>query len=160
MSNPLTHFDDHGASRMVDVGDKPITPRLARASARVRMAEATLALVQSGTGKKGNVLEVARLAGIMAAKKTDELIPLCHSLPLDAVEIAYSFPDSQTVEIVATARVTARTGVEMESLVAASIAALTIYDMCKGVDRAMVIEQVRLEEKSGGRSGHFVRDPA
>lgn len=157
MSNPLTHFDDQGAARMVDVGDKPVTPRMARASARVRMAEATLKLVQSGTGKKGNVLEVARLAGIMAAKRTDELIPLCHSLPLDAVEIAFAFPDSQTVAISATARVTAKTGVEMEAMIAASIAALTIYDMCKGVDRAMVVEQVCLEEKSGGRSGHFVR---
>jgi cyclic pyranopterin phosphate synthase len=157
MSNPLTHFDDQGASRMVDVGDKPVTPRMARASARVRMAEATLQLVQAGTGKKGNVLEVARLAGIMAAKRTDELIPLCHSLPLDAVEIAFSFPDSQSVEISATARVTAKTGVEMEAMIAASVAALTIYDMCKGVDRGIVIELVRLEEKSGGRSGHFVR---
>jgi cyclic pyranopterin phosphate synthase len=157
MSNPLTHFDDQGASRMVDVGDKPVTPRLARATARVRMAEATLQLVQAGTGKKGNVLEVARLAGIMAAKRTAELIPLCHSLPLDAVEIAFSFLDSQSVEISATARVTAKTGVEMEAMIAASVAALTIYDMCKGVDRGIVIEQVRLEEKSGGRSGHFVR---
>jgi cyclic pyranopterin phosphate synthase len=157
MSSELTHFDDQGASRMVDVGDKPVTPRVARASARVRMAEATLKLVQSGTGKKGNVLEVARLAGIMAAKRTDELIPLCHSLPLDAVEIAFDFPDAQTVAISAIARVTAKTGVEMEAMIAASIAALTIYDMCKGVDRGMVIEQVRLEEKSGGRSGHFVR---
>jgi cyclic pyranopterin phosphate synthase len=160
MANELTHFDAQGASRMVDVGDKPITARLAKASARVRMAETTLQLVQSGTGKKGNVLEVARLAGIMAAKRTDELIPLCHSLPLDAVEIAFEFPDQQTIAITATARVTARTGVEMEALVAASIAALTIYDMCKGVDREMQIEQVRLEEKSGGRSGHFIRSQA
>jgi cyclic pyranopterin phosphate synthase len=157
MSDQLTHFDEHGASRMVDVGDKPATPRLARATARVRMAEATLQLVQSGTAKKGNVLEVARLAGIMAAKRTDELIPLCHSLPLDAVEIQFSYPDNQSIAISATARVTARTGVEMEAMIAASIAALTIYDMCKGVDRGLVIEQVRLEEKSGGRSGHFVR---
>jgi cyclic pyranopterin monophosphate synthase len=160
MADQLTHFDDQGASRMVDVGDKPVTARMARASARVRMAEATLQLVQSGTAKKGNVLEVARLAGIMAAKRTDELIPLCHSLPLDAVEIAFDFPDSQTVAISATVRVTARTGVEMEAMVAASIAAITIYDMCKGVDRAMQIEQVRLEEKSGGRSGHFLRSEA
>ena len=157
MSHPLTHFDDQGASRMVDVGDKPVSPRMARASARVRMAEATLNLVQYGTARKGNVLEVARLAGIMAAKRTDELIPLCHSLPLDAVEIGFSFPDAQSVEISATAKVTAKTGVEMEAMIAASVAALTIYDMCKGVDRGMVIEQVRLEEKSGGRSGHFVR---
>lgn len=157
MPDSLTHFDDQGASRMVDVGDKPITPRLARASARVRMAETTLQLVKAGTAKKGNVLEVARLAGIMAAKRTDELIPLCHSLPLDAVEIAFDFPDSQTVSISAVAKVTARTGVEMEAMIAASVAALTIYDMCKGADRAMEIGQVRLEEKAGGRSGHFVR---
>lgn len=160
MANELTHFDEQGASRMVDVGDKPVSARLARASARVRMAEATLQLVQSGNAKKGNVLEVARLAGIMAAKRTDELIPLCHSLPLDAVEIAFDFPDQQTIAITATARVTARTGVEMEALVAVSVAALTIYDMCKGVDREMQIEQVQLEEKSGGRSGHFLRSPA
>jgi cyclic pyranopterin phosphate synthase len=157
MSDQLTHFDEHGASRMVDVGDKPVTQRMARASALVRMAEATLQVVQSGMAKKGNVLEVARLAGIMAAKRTDELIPLCHSLPLDAVEIQFSYPNNQCIEISATARVTARTGVEMEAMIAASVAALTIYDMCKGVDRGMVIEQVRLEEKSGGRSGHFVR---
>jgi cyclic pyranopterin phosphate synthase len=160
MADHLTHFDEHGASRMVDVGDKLVTARMARASARVRMAEATLQLIQAGTAKKGNVLEVARLAGIMAAKRTDELIPLCHSLPLDAVEIAFDFPDAQTVAISATVRVTARTGVEMEALVAASIAAVTIYDMCKGVDRAMQIEQVQLEEKSGGRSGHFLRSEA
>jgi cyclic pyranopterin phosphate synthase len=157
MPDSLTHFDDQGASRMVDVGDKPITPRMARASARVWMAETTLQLVKAGTAKKGNVLEVARLAGIMAAKRTDELIPLCHSLPLDAVEIAFDFPDSQTVSISAVAKVTAKTGVEMEAMIAATVAALTIYDMCKGVDRAMKIEQVRLEEKSGGRSGHFLR---
>jgi cyclic pyranopterin phosphate synthase len=157
MSNPLTHFDDQGASRMVDVGNKPVTARMARASARIRMAVSTLQLVQSGTAKKGNVLEVARLAGIMAAKRTDELIPLCHSLPLDAVEIQFNYPDSQSIDISAIARVTAKTGVEMEAMIAASVAALTIYDMCKGVDREIVIEQVRLEEKSGGRSGHFVR---
>ena len=160
MADQLTHFDDQGASRMVDVGDKPVTARMARASARVRMAEATLQLVQSGPAKKGNVLEVARLAGIMAAKRTDELIPLCHSLPLDAVEIAFDFPDGQTVAVSATVRVTARTGVEMEAMIAASVAAITIYDMCKGVDRAMQIEHVRLEEKSGGRSGHFLRNEA
>ena len=160
MADRLTHFDEQGASRMVDVGDKPVTARMARASARVRMAEATLQLIQSGTAKKGNVLEVARLAGIMAAKRTDELVPLCHSLPLDAVEIAFDFPDGQTVAVSATVRVTARTGVEMEAMIAASIAAITIYDMCKGVDRALQIEQVRLEEKSGGRSGHFLRGEA
>jgi cyclic pyranopterin monophosphate synthase len=153
----LTHFDEHGASRMVDVGQKPITNRVARASGSVRMAPATLALVRNRGLAKGDVLEVARLAGIMAAKRTSELIPLCHALPLDAVTIEFSFPNETTIGIVAEARVQARTGVEMEALVAVNIAALTIYDMCKGVDRAMVIEHVRLEEKSGGRSGRYVR---
>jgi cyclic pyranopterin phosphate synthase len=165
----LTHFDEHGASRMVDVGQKPVTTRVARASGRVRMAPATLALVRDRGLAKGDVLEVARLAGIMAAKRTDELIPLCHSLTLDAVTIDFTFPDdvasdsadpdSAAIAITAEARVQARTGVEMEALVAVNIAALTIYDMCKAVDRGMVIEHVRLEEKSGGRSGHYVRCP-
>ncbi len=151
------HFDAQGASRMVDVGAKPTTERMARASARVTMAAETLALVRGGKASKGDVLDVARLAGIMAAKRTSELIPLCHPLPLDAVEVAFSFPSDTSIAIEATARVTARTGVEMEALVAVSVAALTIYDMCKGVDRAMSIDAVQLEEKSGGRSGHFQR---
>lgn len=156
--NDLTHFDESGASRMVDVGEKPVTQREARASAQVRMLPATLELVKNRKlSKKGDVLEVARLAGIMAAKKTPELIPLCHVLPLDAVSIDFAFPDADRVAISATVRVTGKTGVEMEALVAASTAALTIYDMCKSVDRAMTIEQVRLEEKSGGKSGHFTR---
>ncbi len=155
--NQLTHFDEHGASRMVDVGAKPVTARYARASASVRMAETTLALIRQRALSKGDVLEVARLAGIMAAKRTDELIPLCHSLPLDSVQVDFEFPDQQTVKITSTAAVQSRTGVEMEALVAASVAALTIYDMCKAVDRQMVIEQVQVIEKSGGRSGHFVR---
>lgn len=158
MSQELTHFDPQGASRMVNVGDKPITARMARASGLVRMNVATLTLIRSGGAAKGNVLEVARLAGIMAAKRTDELIPLCHSLPLDAVEIGFEFPDDQTVAISATARVTSRTGVEMEALTAVSIAALTIYDMCKAVDRGIVLEKIQLEEKSGGKSGQFLRD--
>jgi cyclic pyranopterin phosphate synthase len=154
----LTHFDDAGASRMVDVGDKPVTLRIARASGRVRMTAGTLALVRDRKLSKGDVLEVARLAGIMAAKRTAELVPLCHTLPLDSVEIAFDFASQDCVTIEAIVRATARTGVEMEALTAVSIAALTIYDMCKAVDRGMVIEQVRLEEKSGGRSGHFVRE--
>jgi cyclic pyranopterin monophosphate synthase len=157
MSGELTHFDSQGAARMVDVGDKPTTSRLARASALVAMQPETLSLIRSGESKKGNVLEVARLAGIMAAKRTDELIPLCHSLPLESVEIAFDDVDACRLKITATVRVTARTGVEMEALTAASVAALTIYDMCKAIDRAMVIEQIALEEKAGGRSGHFVR---
>ena len=143
---------------MVDVGPKEVTARTARASGRVRMQPETVCLIHDRKLAKGDVLEVARLAGIMAAKRTAELIPLCHPLPLDAVELSFDFPDATSVAIKAVARVTARTGVEMEALVAVGTAALTIYDMCKSVDRAMVIEEIRLEEKSGGRSGHFVRD--
>ena len=153
----LSHFDREGASHMVDVGAKDVTVRTARASGRVRMEAATLRLIRDRKIVKGDVLEVARLAGIMSAKRTAELIPLCHPLPLDAVSLSFQFPDDTTVAIDANVRVTARTGVEMEALIAAAIAGLTIYDMCKSVDRAMVIEQVRLEEKAGGRSGHFVR---
>ncbi len=142
---------------MVDVGGKDITVRMARASGRVRLRAETAAMVRRRELAKGDVLEVARLAGVMAAKRTAELIPLCHSVPLDSVEVSFDFPDPTVVAIQAEARATARTGVEMEALVAVSTAALTIYDMCKSVDRAMVIEQVRLEEKSGGRSGHFAR---
>ena len=143
---------------MVDVGPKEVTARTARASGRVRMQPETVRLIRDRKLAKGDVLEVARLAGIMAAKRTAELIPLCHPLPLDAVELSFDFPDATSVAVEAVARVTARTGVEMEALVAVGTAALTIYDMCKSVDRAMVIEEIRLEEKSGGRSGHFVRD--
>ncbi|NQU23949.1 MAG: cyclic pyranopterin monophosphate synthase MoaC [Candidatus Nealsonbacteria bacterium] len=153
----LSHFDAQGAARMVDVGAKEVTARVARASGRVRMQPETVRLIRDRKLAKGDVFEVARLAGIMAAKRTSELIPLCHPLPLEAVELSFDFPDATSVAIEAVARVTARTGVEMEALVAASTAALTIYDMCKSVDRAMVIEEIRLEEKSGGRSGHFVR---
>ncbi len=158
--NELTHFDESGASRMVDVGEKAITRREARASSRVQMQRATRELITNRQVSKGNVLEVARLAGIMAAKRTAELIPLCHVLPLDAVAIDFEFPNETTIEIRTKVTVTARTGVEMEALVAASIAALTIYDMCKAADRAMTIEHVRLDEKSGGKSGHFRRENA
>jgi cyclic pyranopterin phosphate synthase len=141
----------------VDVGDKPVTRRTARASGIVRMLPATRTLIMDRRMAKGDVLEVARLAGIMAAKKTDELIPLCHSLPLDAVRIDFAEVDSDGLRLEATVEVTGKTGVEMEALTAVSVAALTIYDMCKSVDRAMRIEQIQLEEKSGGRSGRFVR---
>ena len=153
----LSHFDEDGASRMVDVSAKPVTERMARASALVRMEPTTLERIRNRELEKGEVLEVARLAGIMAAKKTGELIPLCHPLGLDAVEIGFSFPDNKTIAINSSVKVTARTGVEMEALTAASVVALTIYDMCKAVDRGMTIGQIQLEEKSGGRSGHFVR---
>lgn len=160
MSSPLTHFDESGASRMVDVGAKAETERVARASAVVRMKPATLALIRDKQVAKGDVLEVARLAGIMAAKKTADLIPLCHPLPLTSVKVGFSFPADDAVRVEAVAKVFARTGVEMEALTAVTVAALTVYDMCKAADRAMVIESVRLEEKDGGASGHFARDPA
>lgn len=157
MNGKLTHFDDEGASRMVDVGAKPITERLARAGARVRMQPATLQRIRERGFAKGDVLEVARLAGIMAAKKTADWIPLCHPLALDSVTIHFTFPDATSVEIEAVVRVQARTGVEMEALTAVSAAALTIYDMCKAIDRGMQIEATRLLEKRGGKSGHFQR---
>lgn len=153
----FTHFDAQGASRMVDVGDKPVSARFARASGQVSMAAPTLRIIRDRRVAKGDVLEVARLAGIMAAKQTANLIPLCHQLPLESVQVAFTFPDEQTVAIEASVRVTARTGVEMEALVAVSVAALTIYDMCKAVDRGMTIGPIQLEEKQGGRSGHYLR---
>lgn len=153
----LTHFDDKGASRMVDTSDKPESQRTARASGRVRMAPSTLALIRDRHLAKGDVLEVARLAGIMAAKKTGDLIPLCHPLPITSASVDFAFEGDDCLRIEATVRIFARTGVEMEALSAVSIAALTVYDMCKAVDKAMTIEQIRLEEKTGGRSGTFVR---
>ena len=143
---------------MVDVGAKPETERMARASAQVRMQPATLALIRDKKLAKGDVLEVARLAGIMGAKKTSELIPLCHPLPLTSVTINFTFPTEDSVRIEVIAKVFGRTGVEMEALTAVSVAALTVYDMCKAADRAMTIVSVRLEEKSGGKNGHFTRD--
>jgi cyclic pyranopterin phosphate synthase len=156
----LSHFDDHGASRMVDVSGKAVTRRTARASGLVRMEPATLALIRDRRLAKGDVFEVARLAGILAAKRTGDLIPLCHPLGLDAVELAFTTVDPGTLRIEATVTVEARTGVEMEALTAVSVAALTVYDMCKAVDRRIVIDQVRLDEKTGGRSGRFRRDDA
>jgi len=157
MSKELSHFDKDGASRMVNVGDKDVTERCAQASGRVRMAAETLRLIREGGAAKGDVLEVARLAGIMAAKRTADLIPLCHPLALDAVTLDFEFPTENLLTITSRVRVTAKTGVEMEALVSVSVAALTVYDMCKAVDRGMVIESVQLDEKSGGRSGHYVR---
>jgi len=154
----FSHFDESGASRMVDVSDKPVTWRVARAEALVVMAPATLDLIQQSKLAKGDVLEVARLAGIMASKKTSDLIPLCHVLPLDTAEIGFEVVGGDRIRVEATMGAHARTGVEMEALTAASVAALTIYDMCKAVDRGMEIAHVRLLEKSGGRSDHFVRE--
>jgi cyclic pyranopterin phosphate synthase len=153
----LTHFDEHGASRMVDTSAKPETVREARASGQVRMAPTTLALIRDRGLAKGDVLEVARLAGIMAAKRTGDLIPLCHPLPITSASVDFTFEGDSVLCIEATVRVFGRTGVEMEALTVVSIAALTVYDMCKSVDRGMTIERVRLEAKSGGRSGTFQR---
>src|SRR4051795_4409913 len=153
----LTHFDERGASRMVDTSAKPETLREARASGLVRMAPATLALIRDRGLAKGDVLEVARLAGIMAAKRTGDLIPLCHPLPLTGVTLEFAFEGDSLLRIEATARVVGRTGVEMEALTAVSVAALTVYDMCKAVDKDMVIDPVRLVPKTGGRGGDYHR---
>ena len=155
----LTHFDARGNAAMVDVTAKAVTDRSATARARIVMQPETLALILRGDAKKGDVLGVARLAGIMAAKRTADLIPLCHPLPISAVSVDLT-PDTKAnaVEIVATVRTTGRTGVEMEALTAASVAALTVYDMCKAVDRGMRIEAVRVTHKAGGKSGDFVQD--
>ena len=153
----LTHFDEDGNSHMVDVSGKPVTERIARAEGFVLMQPETLRIIQQQQIAKGDVLEVARLAGIMAAKRTDELIPLCHSLGLDSASIGFSFPSYRQVRIESRVSVCGRTGVEMEALTAVSVAALTIYDMCKAVDRAMEITDIRLLEKTGGRSGHHKR---
>lgn len=152
----LTHLNDQGEARMVDVTAKDVTEREARAEARIRMAGDTLAMIVDGQHPKGDVLAVARIAGIMAAKKTHELIPLCHSLNLSSVKVELTpGSDGASVHILTSCKLAARTGVEMEALTAASVAALTLYDMCKAVDRGMVIEGVRLLEKRGGRSGHW-----
>jgi cyclic pyranopterin monophosphate synthase len=152
----LTHFDAGGRAIMVDVSGKAVTEREATARARVTMRAETLAIISGGTAKKGDVLGVARLAGIMAAKRTADLIPLCHPLPLSAVTVDLTADASgPAVEIVATVRTVGRTGVEMEALTAASVAALTVYDMCKAVDRGMVVEGLRVVAKSGGASGDF-----
>ncbi len=155
----LTHFDASGQAAMVDVTDKEITSRTATARARIVMQPETLALIRHGDAKKGDVLGVARLAGIMAAKRTADLIPLCHPLPISAVTMELTAdPIANAVEIEATVRTTGRTGVEMEALTAASVAALTVYDMCKAVDRGMRIEAVRVVRKSGGKSGDFSQE--
>lgn len=151
----LTHFDEHGASRMVDVGAKDVTHRMARAETFVVMQPATLQLIVDRRMAKGDVFEVARLAGIMATKRTADLIPLCHPLGIDAVDLDLRPVNPTTIRIEATVRVHGRTGVEMEALTAVTVCALTIYDMCKAVDRAMTLGPARLLEKSGGKSGHF-----
>ncbi len=156
MSNTLSHLDADGAAHMVDVGAKPDTERVAVAAGEVTMRAETLRLIRDGALKKGDVLAVARIAGIMAAKRTSELIPLCHPIPLTQVEVELTLDDAASaVRIRATARTIGKTGVEMEALTAVSIAALTIYDMAKAADREMHIQNVRLLEKRGGKSGEF-----
>lgn len=154
----FTHFSADGASRMVDVGGKAVTRRSARAEGIVLMEPETLRLVRQRAFSKGDVLEVARLAGIMATKRTADLIPLCHVLPLEKADVQYSFPSEKLLRVEVCVSTEAKTGVEMEALTAVSICCLTIYDMCKSVDRGMEIHSIRLMEKSGGRSGHFVRN--
>jgi len=148
----ITHLDESGAARMVDVGDKSPSRRVARASGRVRMLPATLALLRAGPGPKGDVLQVARVAGIQGAKETSRLIPLCHPLPIEKVSVDFSFEGEDLLLISVEAAVTARTGVEMEALTAVAVAALTVYDMLKAVDRGVRIEEIRLEEKTGGKT--------
>lgn len=157
MTEKLTHFDERGAARMVDVGTKAETHRVATAAGTIRMRPETLALVKSGTSKKGDVLGVARIAAIQAAKRTSELIPLCHPVALTSVQVDFSIDTAgSAIECRATVECTARTGVEMEALTAVLVGLLTIYDMCKAVDRGMTMEGIRLLEKSGGKSGRYV----
>ncbi|MFQ5672674.1 MAG: cyclic pyranopterin monophosphate synthase MoaC [Nitrospinales bacterium] len=160
MDNPLTHFNEQGRARMVDVSEKDVTRRIATAQGKVLMQPETLQLIRSGKIEKGDVLAVAQVAGVMAAKKTFEIIPMCHPLPLANVDINFSENPEETdgrcsIGITATVKVTGRTGVEMEALTAVSVAALTIYDMCKAVDRGMVFRDIELTHKSGGKSGTF-----
>jgi cyclic pyranopterin phosphate synthase len=157
--NKLTHLDATGNAHMVDVSDKHVTSRSATAKARVLMLPETLALILGGTAKKGDVLATARIAGIMAAKKTHELIPLCHPLLITKVSVDFLADEkTSSIEVAATVRVEGKTGVEMEALTACSVAALTLYDMCKAVDRGMKITDLRLTEKSGGKSGTFTAE--
>jgi len=155
----LTHLDDKGQARMVDVSAKDVTTRQARACGRIVMTAETLSMITQGRAKKGDVLAAARIAGIMAAKKTHELIPLCHPLLISGVTIEFTpDPKANAIAVEATVKVEGKTGVEMEALTAVSVACLTIYDMCKSADRAMRIGDIRLVEKSGGKSGHYSAD--
>jgi len=155
----LTHLDEHGSAHMVDVGDKPVTHRVATAEAVVRMKPETLAMIVEGSAPKGDVFAVARIAGIQAAKRTADLIPLCHPLPIMKVSVELE-PADAAVRITATCTTDGKTGIEMEALTAAAVAALALYDMCKAVDRGMEITDVRLLEKAGGASGTWTRDGA
>ncbi len=154
---PLTHLDEEGRATMVDVSDKPVTTRTAMASGFVRMSPATVEAIRTQQTPKGNALEVARLAGVMAAKRTAELIPLCHPLPISYADVQMELA-ADGVTITATARIDSKTGVEMEALTAVAVAALTLYDMCKAIDKGMVISDIRLESKTGGTSGDYKRE--
>lgn len=158
MPDDLSHIGAQGRARMVDVSGKDVTAREARARGRIVMQPDTLARIRTGGIAKGDVLAVAQVAGIMAAKKTADLIPMCHPLPLDAVDISFAFLDAESsLQIEAVAKTTGKTGVEMEAMAAAAAAALTVYDMCKAIDRGMVIADIKLISKSGGKSGSFTR---
>jgi len=154
----LTHFDEKGRARMVDVSHKDETQRIAVAKGRIIMKPETLALIKEGRIAKGDVLGVAQVAGIMAAKKTSDIIPMCHPLPMTSAKLDFDIIEPNIVEIVGVIKITGKTGVEMEALTAVSVAALTIYDMCKAVDKTMTIENIYLSEKLGGKSGHFFRE--
>ena len=154
----LTHFDKAGSARMVDVSEKEVTVRTAVAEGEITMSAETMRLIREGQLSKGDVLQVARIAGVMGAKATPDLIPLCHPIPLDKVEVEFEELDESTLKVQATARATFKTGVEMEALTAATIAGLTVYDMCKSADRAMTLGPFYLVEKTGGKSGHFKRE--
>lgn len=154
----LSHIDQKGNAHMVDVGDKPITARMAIAQAEISMQPETLARICQGTMPKGDVFACARVAGIMAAKRTFELIPMCHPLPIESVSVDFEIEKPGRVRVKAMLQCSWKTGIEMEALTAASVAALTVYDMCKAVDRGMEIQNICLVEKAGGKSGHYVRD--
>ena len=157
---PLTHFDDQGQAHMVDVSAKDVTHRVARASGCIRMLPATLALIESGSAKKGDVIGIARIAAIQGAKRTADLVPLCHPLPITKVAVEFELDrEASLVRCTAQVETLGRTGVEMEALTAVQVGLLTIYDMCKAADRGMVMSDIRLLEKQGGKSGHWVAQP-
>jgi cyclic pyranopterin phosphate synthase len=154
----MTHFDESGKARMVDISDKPVTHRMAKARGVIRMQRETLETIRSGSAKKGDVIAVARIAGIMAAKRTAELIPLCHPIPLTDVDLTIELDDDLPgARVTSTAKTAAQTGVEMEAIVAASVTLLTLFDMVKGLDRTLEISEITVTEKLGGKSGHWVR---
>lgn len=151
----FTHLDETGAAKMVDVGDKPVSRRVAKAAAICSMQVATAQAIRDVASKKGDVLQVARIAAVNGAKRTDELIPLCHSVPIDSLDVEFSWLDDRRLQVTVTSVATAKTGVEMEALVGASVGALTIYDMCKAMDRSLKVESVELLSKSGGTRGDY-----